>query len=301
MDINKLETFLTVATYGSFKSAAEHLFLSPRAVSKQMNQVEAEIGVKLFDRKNNRTALTSEGKDFIITARDIVNSYNNALTRIKTGNNNKSPEVLKIGFSSAYQATILQTYLQDFFEKYPKIKFKLQEESGKRLVSLIKDYSLDCIVTPYYKTSGSELTNTDLLHRIDIFTGQIYVGISRVNPLSQGSSIDLNSLKNLDALYYSPFGSTFLKRVFLNKFPGLINENNILPMSTMEQRNMLVAFNQGFGFYPSIIVDEAELENPLIKFLPISNHCNRFYSSSLWYNPKNPNPVLKKLIEYKKH
>lgn len=205
MDINKLETFLTVATYGSFKSAAEHLFLSPRAVSKQMNQVEAEIGVKLFDRKNNRTALTSEGKDFIITARDIVNSYNNALTRIKTGNNNKSPEVLKIGFSSAYQATILQTYLQDFFEKYPKIKFKLQEESGKRLVSLIKDYSLDCIVTPYYKTSGSELTNTDLLHRIDIFTGQIYVGISRVNPLSQGSSIDLNSLKNLDALYYSPF------------------------------------------------------------------------------------------------
>ena len=117
MDINKLETFLTVATYGSFKSAAEHLFLSPRAVSKQMNQVEAEIGVKLFDRKNNRTALTSEGKDFIITARDIVNSYNNALTRIKTGNNNKSPEVLKIGFSSAYQATILQTYLQDFFRK----------------------------------------------------------------------------------------------------------------------------------------------------------------------------------------
>lgn len=84
MDIDKLETFLIVAKYGSFRAAAQKEFLSPRAVSKQMNQIEAELGVKLFERKKNRTNLTPYGNDFIVTAQDIVNSYKTAITKLKT-------------------------------------------------------------------------------------------------------------------------------------------------------------------------------------------------------------------------
>ena len=62
MDINKLKTFLTVAKSGSFKSAAEKLFLSPRAVSKQMDQIENELGVSLFNRNKNSTKLNTTGK-----------------------------------------------------------------------------------------------------------------------------------------------------------------------------------------------------------------------------------------------
>ncbi|BEJ52709.1 LysR family transcriptional regulator [Lentilactobacillus buchneri] len=51
MEIAKLTTFLKVVEYGSFKAAADKLYLSPRAVSKQINQIEAEIGIKLFSRE----------------------------------------------------------------------------------------------------------------------------------------------------------------------------------------------------------------------------------------------------------
>lgn len=53
MEINNLKTFLSVAKYGSVKKVAEKFFLSPRAVSKQMDQLGNELGVTLFQRHKN--------------------------------------------------------------------------------------------------------------------------------------------------------------------------------------------------------------------------------------------------------
>lgn len=297
MDIDKLKTFLNVAKYGSFKVAAEHLFLSPRAVSKQMNQVEAELGIKLFNRKNNRTSLTDEGKEFTITANDIVNTYNNALTKIKTKLAQKNNSTLKFGFSSSYQATILQSVLGDFFISHPQIHIEIQEESGRRLINLINEEALDFIVTPYYHLAGTEKYKKTLT-KIDLFPGELVIGISKSNPLSEQKEISFKDLKNLKGLYYSPFGSTYLKNAFIDKFPDYLTEHQMYPVSTMEQRNILVATNQGFGLYPSTVTDETELENPMISFHPISDNCNKSYSSSLWYSRHNKNTVLKELVNY---
>ncbi|MGL6207969.1 MAG: LysR family transcriptional regulator [Lactobacillus panisapium] len=295
MDINKLKTFLNVAKYGSFKVAAEHLFLSPRAVSKQMNQIEAELGIKLFDRKNNRTSLTSQGKEFTITANDIVNTYNNALTRIKTSLSLENSGTLKFGFSSSYQATILQSVLGDFLICRPKIHIEIQEESGQRLISLINEGALDFIVTPYYQLTDRQKMEKSLT-KIDLFTGELVIGISKSNPLSCQKEISFRDLKDLKGLYYSPFGSNYLRKAFIDKFSNFLDEKQMYPVSTMEQRNILVATNQGFGLYPSNVADEAELENPMISFHPISDDCNKFYSSSLWYSKRDKNPVLKELV-----
>lgn len=299
MDINKLQTFLTVAKYGSFKAAAEHLFLSPRAVSKQMNQVESEVGVQLFNRKNNRTELTQEGHEFIITAHDIVNTYSNALIRIRTDNQDQQ-NILRMGFSSSYQATILQDYLRKFILDEDNIKYEIQEESGKRLLSLIENKLLDIVVTPFYDLPKQDYSSTQV-KKIDLFKGELYVGVSKSNPLAHNSTINLNNLSKLRGFYYSPFGSTNLRRVFLEKFKNFISPEQLQAVSTMEQRNTMVALNFGFGFYPSVIVDEEELKNPLIKFLPIENQCNKYYSSALWYNPSNDNPILKKMLTKKSY
>ncbi|MCT6827413.1 MAG: hypothetical protein M3002_01395, partial [Lactobacillus helsingborgensis] len=91
---------------------------------------------------------------------------------------------------------------------------------------------------------------------------------------------------------------TYLKNAFIDKFPDYLTEQQMYPVSTMEQRNILVATNQGFGLYPSTVTDETELENPMISFHPISDDCNKFYSSSLWYSRHNKNTVLKELVNY---
>lgn len=293
MDISKLKTFLMVSQFGSFRGAAERLYLSPRAVSKQMNQIENELGVKLFKRSKNQTSLTQEGRAFTVTAQDIVNTYNNALTKIRTSKS-QNTEKLTAGISSPTQSTICQTVLTKFLEDHPKVQIDIEQESGKRLISLVNAGALDFCITPFYKTKDSD-NHLPSLAKIDLFVGELDVGLSRMNPLSKKNTIDLKELSNLNVLYYTPFGSNFLKKTFLTKFSGLITPGQIHPVSTLEQRDLMVAANKGFAFYPSILKDEEELQNPLINFLTIKNICNKFYASSLWYNKKNHKHALEQI------
>lgn len=295
MDINKLKTFLAIANFGSFKEAAEHLFLSPRAVSKQMNQIESELNVKLFNRKKNSTSLTPTGKDFVITAQEIVNTYNNALTKIQTQKATKG-FLLKSGISSPTQSTIWQTALTNFLEKNPLTQIELEQGSGPKLVSLIHNLQLDFCITPYYRTKSDDFPFSDI-KRINLYEGEFYIGISKMNPHSKQKSIKFKDVQDLDVLYYTPYGSAFLKRVFLEKFDGLLRKNQIQPISTLEQRNLMVATNRGIGLFPSVLEDEQELQNPLMNFLPIEDKCNKYYATSLWYSRRNSNPALKALIK----
>lgn len=58
MDIRKLEAFQTVANTGKFTDAANKLFISQSSLSKQMSQMEKELGVKLFKKTRNGVELT---------------------------------------------------------------------------------------------------------------------------------------------------------------------------------------------------------------------------------------------------
>lgn len=294
MDIDKLETFLIVAKYGSFRAAAQKEFLSPRAVSKQMNQIEAELGVKLFERKKNRTNLTPYGNDFIVTAQDIVNSYKTAITKLKTKDSTQEKK-LKSGISSPSQATIWQTALNAFLSKHPDINIEIQQESGNRLLNLVYNGTLDFCISPYYRVREIEKVFPNL-QRIDLYTGTFYIGISKLNPLSSQQSVSFSQLNNLKLLYYTPFSSIHLKKTFLKKFAGLLTESQVVPVSTLEQRNLMIAINKGFGLFPSILTDEEEMKNPLINFLPINDDCNNSYSTAFWYSRQNTNPTLKSLI-----
>lgn len=60
---------------------------------------------------------------------------------------------------------------------------------------------------------------------------------------------------------------------------------------------MLIAANQGIGFYPSPFLALEQRKNPLIKFLPITDDVNTAYSSTLFYKKSNQNMILQQLIQ----
>ncbi len=83
MDFRKLEAFLTLAHTGKFVTAAEKLFISQSSLSKQMAQVERELGVKLFKKTRNGIELTQAGQDFYAYVRKAVPEYQHAVSRLK--------------------------------------------------------------------------------------------------------------------------------------------------------------------------------------------------------------------------
>ena len=74
MEIRNLVTFLKVTELNSFSKAAEALDYSQSAVTVQIQQLERELGVRLFDRIGKNVSITQYGKNFISYARDIVSA-----------------------------------------------------------------------------------------------------------------------------------------------------------------------------------------------------------------------------------
>ena len=79
----QLETFLRVADAGSFNKAAEEAYITPTAVIKQINLLEADLGVKLFERSYRGLTLTKAGKSLYQDAKYIIQYCKDSVTRAK--------------------------------------------------------------------------------------------------------------------------------------------------------------------------------------------------------------------------
>lgn len=83
MEINKLRTFVEVATTSSFSDAATKLFINQSSVSKQIKSLEKEINCQLFTRANRQVTLTKYGKMLLPVAQKMLKLNNQFLSDLK--------------------------------------------------------------------------------------------------------------------------------------------------------------------------------------------------------------------------
>ena len=94
----QLETFIVVADMGSFNKAAEALYITPPAVTKQMNLLEKDLGLKLFIRTHRGLILTEAGKSLYKDAKYIIEYCKESVERAKRAMQEKD-NVIRIGTS----------------------------------------------------------------------------------------------------------------------------------------------------------------------------------------------------------
>lgn len=102
----QLETFITVAESGSFAKAADKLYISPTAVIKQINILESNLDIKLFNRTHRGLTLTAAGKSLYSDARYIIRYSHESLERAKNAMQ-KENGIIRIGTSPMTPAQIL--------------------------------------------------------------------------------------------------------------------------------------------------------------------------------------------------
>jgi len=120
--LNALKSFEAAARHESFTRAAEELFVTQGAVSHQVKALEAELGIKLFNRERQRLLITEAGRDYLVVIRD-------ALDRIAVGTERlvqrQSAGVLTVSTSPDFAAKWLVHRLGRFTEAYPDIDLRI--------------------------------------------------------------------------------------------------------------------------------------------------------------------------------
>lgn len=120
----RLETFLWVADAGSFNKAAEQAYITPPAVIKQINLLEADLDVKLFDRTHRGVRLTKAGISLYNDTKYIIQYCRDSVIRAKNAMQ-ESDNVIRIGTSPMTPAQILVELWPRIHALCPEIKFQL--------------------------------------------------------------------------------------------------------------------------------------------------------------------------------
>lgn len=140
----QLRVFAEVARQGSVQRAAEALHLTPPAVSMQLKEIEAQVGLPLFDRTGRRIALSTAGEYFLSYVRRLLGTLKEAedamarLTRVESGR-------LTIGMVSSAKY-YLPRLLARFHAEHPAIEVKLRLGNREELVAAMQANEVDLSV-----------------------------------------------------------------------------------------------------------------------------------------------------------
>ena len=125
MDIKQIRYFQAIAQYGSISEAARHLFIVQPALSRQIKELERQLGARLFIRRQKGIELTKAGEQLLQDSSTILQALNLAITNVKRASGIK--ETLHIGIAPTYTWNpIVVGIIRDFCKCYPDINLSLE-------------------------------------------------------------------------------------------------------------------------------------------------------------------------------
>jgi LysR family transcriptional regulator, benzoate and cis,cis-muconate-responsive activator of ben and cat genes len=162
MELRHLRYFVAVAAHGSFNRAAEVLHLTQPALSRQVKDLEEELGVPLLVRGQNTVKLTESGDLFYEEAREVIARANQAVQRVR---GEARSETLRVGYAPSIIAGVMSAVLGKFQSATPRVRIELTDLSSREINELANEGRLDLVISPGISiTKGiSEFQWTELL------------------------------------------------------------------------------------------------------------------------------------------
>ncbi len=265
MELRHLRYFVAVAEEMNIHRAAERLNISQPPLTVTIQQLEQELGVRLFSREGRGIQITRVGEFFLEEARQILKSVHDATVIVK--------EVaqgirggLNIGFISSSVTGILQNCIIKHRKLYPDIKLDLNQYSGNSIIKGVQNEELDIGIErlPIYLPND--------LEQFPIIKESWFVAIPEKHKLAQKKQVTIKDLKDEKIIFYPRWNSPASYDSVMQLFSKNGFEPNIIQEAT-EQMTIagLVASNMGIGIVPECM---AKVKMPNVVHRPIAGTKN---------------------------
>lgn len=192
MELRVLKYFLTAAETGSISGAAALLHISQPALSKQLRDLETELGTQLFQRTNRGIRLTETGQYLRDRSREILTLVSNTTDNLQNQTNISGEIAIGSGETQAFQP--IATLLDQLIATYPQIRLRLYSGNADAIKEQIDHGLLDfgLVIAPVDKQKYDYLQ----LPAIDRWG----ILIHRHHPLGENSQITREALLTLPLL-----------------------------------------------------------------------------------------------------
>src|SRR5438046_7333775 len=120
MELRHLRYFVAVAENLNFTRAAQRLHLAQPSLTRQIHNLEEEIGVRLLNRSKNRVGLTEEGRSFLVDAKRVLALAEESVKAVQRLSRGETGQ-LDIGYLSSFNFDLLPIMLGAFRQGFPHI------------------------------------------------------------------------------------------------------------------------------------------------------------------------------------
>ncbi|GAB3048739.1 LysR family transcriptional regulator [Virgibacillus ainsalahensis] len=188
MELKQIKYFIEVAKREHVTEAAHAMHIAQSAVSRQIFNLEAELGVDLFIREGRTVRLTTIGRVFLEHMEQAMYVIDDAAQVIEEYTD---PErgTIHVGFPSSLSAYILPTAISAFRDHYPNVKFKLKQGSYHKLKEAVINGEINMALL------GPVPMNEKKLQGSILFTENIFALLPVNHSLAEASSLNLNQLR----------------------------------------------------------------------------------------------------------
>jgi LysR family nitrogen assimilation transcriptional regulator len=137
MDLRQVRTFVTIAELGTISRGAEQLRIAQPALSRQIQNLEQELGLRLFDRVSGRLRLTGQGEQLLSDCRDLL-AYASAVRERAQSLRREDSGILKVAGAPGNIESVFADFLHIYAKRYPNVQVKLIDAFGPKMLGMLE-------------------------------------------------------------------------------------------------------------------------------------------------------------------
>jgi DNA-binding transcriptional LysR family regulator len=283
----RLSCFIAVAEELHFGRAAERLHMTQPPLSRQIQQLETELGVQLIDRTTRSVTLTPAGVAFLPDARRILQLAEGAALTVKRVPAGDLGTVV-VGFTAASAHAVLPRLLDSARAHLPDVKLELREMVSAAQIEGLMTGELDLgMARPPLKRPG--LVSRPLLHE------QLVAALPTDHPLAQlPRQLTLTDLDGQDVIMYSPVQARYFNELLISTFT-IAGATPRYVQYVTQVHTMLVLVRSGIGI-ALVPASAATLHPDGVVFRSIGAFRERPVELDAVWRGDSTNPALLRLL-----
>ncbi|MFD1249880.1 LysR family transcriptional regulator [Nocardioides ginsengisoli] len=259
LQTRKLRYFVAVAEELHFSRAAARVFLTQQALSRQIKELEDELGVRLFERTTRKVALTPAGEAFAEAVREVLGRLDDAVaaarrtSRVLTGR-------LRLGFIPGAALELTGPIMAAYREAFPDVEVEMREfpanDPSAGLASGVTDVAF--IRLP----QGTQRIETE-----ELFVDPVVAMVAESHPLAARTSVSARDLIDHPLTLSDTTDEVY--RAFWGLYAARDQPGRFVAVSSVTEETSLVAAGAAIGVTGAAVI--AYAPSPGIRFLPIED------------------------------
>ena len=287
MELRHLRYFVAVAEELNFSRAAERLHIAQPPLSQQIRDLEAELGVVLFNRTKRRVELTAPGQVFLEKVHQSIQSIEQAVEAVQRASRGEIGR-LSVGFNSSATYSVLPQILRGFRERYPQVELYLHELTTSQQLECLHQHQIDAGIL-YLPIESSALKVVSILKE------RLVVAMPESHPLAVSSQLSIRALSR-EPFIIPPHrlgGGLYSKIMQFFQQSGF---NPIVVQEAMQLQTMisLVAGEVGVALVPASLQN---LQRAGVVYRYLQELTPEVEIAIAWRQRDDGSPVLQKFID----